>query len=61
MKVKSQIVYPQLGIVDEVEEEILEEEEKNDEEISIKDSNDSNCRNGVGGVCFPYCSKRRNG
>lgn len=26
MKIKSQIVYPQLGIVDEVEEEILEEE-----------------------------------
>ena len=24
MKVKSQIVYPQLGIVDEIEEEVLE-------------------------------------
>ena len=28
MKVKSQIVYPQLGIVDEVEEEILDENEE---------------------------------
>lgn len=28
MKVKSQIVYPHLGIVDEIEEEILEEEEE---------------------------------
>ena len=29
MKVKSQIVYPHLGIVDEIEEEVLEEDEKN--------------------------------
>lgn len=28
MKIKSQIVYPHLGIVDEVEEEILEENEE---------------------------------
>jgi hypothetical protein len=28
MKIKSQIVYPQLGIVDEVEEEVLDENEK---------------------------------
>ena len=28
MKIKSQIVYPQLGIVDEVEEEVLEEYQK---------------------------------
>ena len=28
MKIKSQIVYPQLGIVDEVEEEILDENEE---------------------------------
>jgi hypothetical protein len=34
MKIKSQIVYPHLGIVDEIEEEILEEEEKEDEEIN---------------------------
>ena len=35
MKVKSQIVYPHLGIVDEIEEEILDEEEKeNDEETT---------------------------
>lgn len=36
MKVKSQIVYPHLGIVDEVEEEILEEneEKENDEETT---------------------------
>lgn len=27
MKIKSQIVYPQLGIVDEIEEEILDEED----------------------------------
>lgn len=33
MKVKSQIVYPQLGIVDEIEEEILEEGVEDDEEI----------------------------
>lgn len=31
MKVKSQIVYPHLGIADEIEEEILEEGEENDE------------------------------
>jgi hypothetical protein len=34
MKIKSQIVYPHLGIVDEIEEEILDEEEKEDEEIN---------------------------
>ena len=34
MKVKSQIVYPQLGIVDEIEEEILEEGEEDDEETT---------------------------
>lgn len=36
MKVKSQIVYPHLGIVDEIEEEILEEneEKENDEETT---------------------------
>lgn len=28
MKVKSKIVYPQLGIIDEIEEEILDEEEE---------------------------------
>ena len=32
MKVKSQIVYPHLGIIDEIEEEILEEGEEDDEE-----------------------------
>jgi hypothetical protein len=32
MKIKSQIVYPHLGIVDEVEEEILDEEEKDEDE-----------------------------
>lgn len=31
MKIKSQIVYPQLGIIDEVEEEILDENEKEEE------------------------------
>lgn len=30
MKIKSQIVYPHLGIVDEIEEEILDEEEKDE-------------------------------
>lgn len=34
MKIKSQIVYPQLGIVDEVEEEILEENDIDDEKSS---------------------------
>jgi hypothetical protein len=35
MKIKSQIVYPHLGIIDEIEEEILDEEEKDeDEEIN---------------------------
>jgi hypothetical protein len=34
MKIKSQIVYPHLGIIDEIEEEILDEEEKEDEEIN---------------------------
>ena len=36
MKIKSQIVYPHLGIVDEIEEEILEEneEKENDEETT---------------------------
>jgi hypothetical protein len=28
MKIKSQIVYPQLGIVDEIEEEVLDEYEE---------------------------------
>jgi hypothetical protein len=32
MKIKSQIVYPHLGIVDEIEEEILDEEEKDEDE-----------------------------
>ena len=31
MIVKSQIVYPQLGIVDEIEEEVLEEGVEDDE------------------------------
>lgn len=31
MKVKSQIVYPHLGIVDEIEEEVLEEGVEDDE------------------------------
>lgn len=36
MKIKSQIVYPHLGIVDEIEEEILgeNEEKENDEETT---------------------------
>ena len=36
MKVKSQIVYPHLGIVDEIEEEILgeDEEEENNEKTT---------------------------
>lgn len=33
MKIKSQIVYPHLGIVDEIEEEVLEEGEEDDEKI----------------------------
>lgn len=33
MIVKSQIVYPHLGIVDEIEEEVLEEGEEDDEKI----------------------------
>ena len=32
MKIKSRIVYPHLGIVDEVEEEVLEYEEEDEEE-----------------------------
>ena len=31
MKTKSQIVYPHLGIVDEIEEEVLEEGVEDDE------------------------------
>ena len=40
MKIKSRIVYPHLGIVDEVEEEILEyeEEEKEKEKENEKDN-----------------------
>lgn len=34
MKIKSRIVYPQLGIVDEVEEEILDENDIDDEKSS---------------------------
>lgn len=32
MKVKSQIVYPHLGIVDEIEEDILTENEEDEED-----------------------------
>ena len=32
MKVKSQIVYPHLGIIDEIEEEILDEENEEKED-----------------------------
>lgn len=32
--VKSKIVYPHLGIVDEIEEEIIEYEEEEDESVS---------------------------
>lgn len=37
MKIKSRIVYPHLGIVDEVEEEILDENEDIDDEKSSED------------------------
>ena len=37
MKVKSQIVYPHLGIVDEIEEEILDEKEEGDEDNEKND------------------------
>lgn len=32
MKIKSQIVYPHLGIIDEIEEEILDEENEGKED-----------------------------
>lgn len=40
MKIKSQIVYPQLGIVDEVEEEVLEDEEEENDIDDEKSSED---------------------